>query len=263
MKVQAMQLLQDIAAQCPASMRSVFSQLGKQLLGFFYEVRRVGQQGAATPPSAPCIAQHPSVCAPQDNVEMRWRSMEVFALLLTAPGKRQLLPQAESSLLPLFFSMNEDFPRVAQAAQNALTHAAKLLGWKQLQHLASKGDMSRIADCLLQKGGSAMERYLQDSVQHLNSPKPHVREAAVRFLGESRPRWGPLPLTPGSMLHCGFSGGTVRSLTVATRAGLLARRLKKKNRGQMPDIRTALQSAEKDSWPAVRCLAQQTLLILG
>ncbi|XP_021261184.1 maestro heat-like repeat-containing protein family member 7 isoform X1 [Numida meleagris] len=168
-KVQAMQLLQDIAAQHPASMRSVLSQLATQLL----------------------------CCFNEDSVEVRSCSMELFAVLLTVPGKRQLLPQAERSLLPLFIRMNEDFPSVAQAAQNALTHAAKLLGWEQLQHLASEADICKIADCLLQKGGSALEQYLQQSVQHLRSPQPRVREAAVRFLGESRPLWVPLPLIPG------------------------------------------------------------------
>ena len=40
--------------------------------------------------------------------------MELFALLLEAPGRKQLLLQAERSLLPLFIHMNEDIPNVAQ-----------------------------------------------------------------------------------------------------------------------------------------------------
>ena len=42
--------------------------------------------------------------------------MELFALLLEAPGRKRLLLQAERSLLPLFIHMNEDIPNVAQVS---------------------------------------------------------------------------------------------------------------------------------------------------
>ena len=114
-KLQATCLLQDILAQHPASIRGVLSQLAVQLLSCFNEVRVAGQQGApnilrTVQSSAPL-----PMCVPfQDNAEVRWRSMELFALLLEAPGRKQLLPQAERSLVPLFIHMNEDIPNVAQ-----------------------------------------------------------------------------------------------------------------------------------------------------
>eukprot|EP00076_Gallus_gallus_P035767 XP_025001305.1 uncharacterized protein LOC107049601 isoform X4 [Gallus gallus] len=154
-KLQAIHLLQDIVAQHPASIRGVLSQLAVQLLSCFNE----------------------------DNAEVRWRSMELFALLLEAPGRKRLLLQAERSLLPLFIHMNEDIPNVAQAAQKALIHAAKLLGWQQLQRLASAAEVWMIADCLLQKRGRDAEQYLKDTVLHLHSPQVPVRDTAVRFLG--------------------------------------------------------------------------------
>eukprot|EP00076_Gallus_gallus_P035765 XP_025001303.1 uncharacterized protein LOC107049601 isoform X1 [Gallus gallus] len=199
-KLQAIHLLQDIVAQHPASIRGVLSQLAVQLLSCFNE----------------------------DNAEVRWRSMELFALLLEAPGRKRLLLQAERSLLPLFIHMNEDIPNVAQAAQKALIHAAKLLGWQQLQRLASAAEVWMIADCLvrtptlqplrtplaplqkggrgailrvppppcslqLQKRGRDAEQYLKDTVLHLHSPQVPVRDTAVRFLGESHPQWVPIP----------------------------------------------------------------------
>ncbi|XP_019467518.1 uncharacterized protein LOC109365336 [Meleagris gallopavo] len=87
-KLQATCLLRGILAQHPASIRGVLGQLAVQLLSCFSE----------------------------DNTEVRWRSMELFALLLEAPGRKQLLPQAERSLLPLFIHMNEDIPNVAQVS---------------------------------------------------------------------------------------------------------------------------------------------------
>ncbi|XP_040549643.1 uncharacterized protein LOC121112432 isoform X1 [Gallus gallus] len=152
-KLQAIHLLQDIVAQRPASIRGVLSQLAVQLLSCFNE----------------------------DNAEVRWRSMELFALLLEAPGRKRLLLQAERSLLPLFIHMNEDIPNVAQAAQKALIHAAKLLGWQQLQRLASAAEVWMIADCLLQKRGRDAEQYLKDTVLHLHSPQG-AREGHGRAL---------------------------------------------------------------------------------
>ncbi|XP_040549690.1 uncharacterized protein LOC121106503 isoform X5 [Gallus gallus] len=233
-KLQAIHLLQDIAAQHPASIRGVLSQLAVQLLSCFNE----------------------------DNAEVRWRSMELFALLLEAPGRKRLLLQAERSLLPLFIHMNEDIPNVAQAAQKALIHAAKLLGWQQLQRLAGAAEVWMIADCLvrtptpqplrtplaplqkggreatlrvppppcslqLQKRGRDAEQYLKDTMLHLHSPQVPVRDTAVRFLG------------------------------------LLGRKLRNENREKMSDIRKALEGAKEDSEPAVRCLVLQTLLILS
>ncbi|XP_040510877.1 maestro heat-like repeat-containing protein family member 2A isoform X1 [Gallus gallus] len=198
-KLQAIHLLQDIVAQRPASIRGVLSQLAVQLLSCFNE----------------------------DNAEVRWRSMELFALLLEAPGRKRLLLQAERSLLPLFIHMNEDIPNVAQAAQKALIHAAKLLGWQQLQRLACAAEVWMIADCLLQKRGRDAEQYLKDTVLHLHSPQVPVRDTAVRFLG------------------------------------LLGRKLRNENREKMSDIRKALEGAKEDSEPTVRCLVLQTLLILS
>ncbi|XP_040510699.1 maestro heat-like repeat-containing protein family member 2A isoform X2 [Gallus gallus] len=233
-KLQAIHLLQDIVAQHPASIRGVLSQLAVQLLSCFNE----------------------------DNAEVRWRSMELFALLLEAPGRKRLLLQAERSLLPLFIHMNEDIPNVAQAAQKALIHAAKLLGWQQLQRLASAAEVWMIADCLvrtptlqplrtplaplqkggrgailrvppppcslqLQKRGRDAEQYLKDTVLHLHSPQVPVRDTAVRFLG------------------------------------LLGRKLRNENREKMSDIRKALEGAKEDSEPTMRCLVLQTLLILS
>ncbi|XP_046790246.1 maestro heat-like repeat-containing protein family member 2A isoform X4 [Gallus gallus] len=198
-KLQAIHLLQDIVAQRPASIRGVLSQLAVQLLSCFNE----------------------------DNAEVRWRSMELFALLLEAPGRKRLLLQAERSLLPLFIHMNEDIPNVAQAAQKALIHAAKLLGWQQLQRLACAAEVWMIADCLLQKRGRDAEQYLKDTVLHLHSPQVPVRDTAVRFLG------------------------------------LLGRKLRNENREKVLDIRKALEGAKEDSEPTVRCLVLQTLLILS
>ncbi|XP_048784338.1 maestro heat-like repeat family member 5 [Lagopus muta] len=198
-KLQAMRLLRGILAQHPASIPGALGQLAVLLLSCFNE----------------------------DDVELRWRSMELFALLLEAPGRKQLLPEAERSLLPLFIHMNEDIPNVAQAAQNALIHAAKLLEWQQLQRLASMAEVWMIADCLLQKRGRFAELYLKQIVLHLHSPQAPVREAAVRFLG------------------------------------MLGRQLRHENQQMVLDIRKALQGAKEDSDPAVRCLVQQTLLILS
>ncbi|XP_032296973.1 maestro heat-like repeat-containing protein family member 7 isoform X5 [Coturnix japonica] len=195
-RLQAMRLLRDIAAQHPASIRAVIGQLAVHLLSCFNE----------------------------DNAELRCRSMELFALLLEAQGRKQLLPQAKMSLLPLFIHMNEDIPNVAQAAQKALIHAAKLLGWQQLQRLAGAADVWKIADCLLQKRGRVLEQYLKQTVLHLLSPQAPVREAAVRFLG------------------------------------MMGRKLRNENPQVALDIREALQGARDDSEPAVRCLVQQTLL---
>ncbi|XP_040510888.1 uncharacterized protein LOC107054358 [Gallus gallus] len=116
-----------------------------------------------------------------DNAEVRWRSMELFALLLEAPGRKRLLLQAERSLLPLFIHMNEDIPNVAQAAQKALIHAAKLLGWQQLQRLASAAEVWMIADCLLQKRGRDAEQYLKDTSAAPAQP-PGAREGHSRAL---------------------------------------------------------------------------------
>uniref|UniRef100_A0A803XP97 Maestro heat like repeat family member 7 n=1 Tax=Meleagris gallopavo TaxID=9103 RepID=A0A803XP97_MELGA len=197
-KLQAVCLLRGILAQHPASIQGVLGQLAVQLLS----------------------------CFNKDNAELRRRSMELFALLLEAPDRKQLLPQAERSLLPLFIHMNEDIPSVAQAARNALIHAAKLLGWQQLQRLASSAQVWMIADCLLQKRGRVAEQYLKEAMLHLHSPQAPVREVAVRFLG------------------------------------MLGRQLRNENQEMVLDIRKALQGAKGDSEPAVRCLVQQTLLIL-
>uniref|UniRef100_A0A8C2Y704 Maestro heat-like repeat-containing protein family member 7 n=1 Tax=Coturnix japonica TaxID=93934 RepID=A0A8C2Y704_COTJA len=96
-RLQAMRLLRDIAAQHPASIRAVIGQLAVHLLSCFNE----------------------------DNAELRCRSMELFALLLEAQGRKQLLPQAKMSLLPLFIHMNEDIPNVAQVgAARGVTKSA-------------------------------------------------------------------------------------------------------------------------------------------
>ncbi|XP_072214283.1 maestro heat-like repeat-containing protein family member 7 [Excalfactoria chinensis] len=195
-KLQAVCLLRDIAAQHPDSFRGVLGQLAAQLLSCFNE----------------------------DNAELRWRSMELFALLLEVQGRKQLLLQAERSLLPLFIHMNEDIPNVAQAAQKALIHAAKLLGWQQLQRLARAAEVWMIADCLLQKRGRVAERFLEQTLPHLHSPQAPVREAAVRFLG------------------------------------MMGRKLKNENPRAASGIRRALQAAKDDAEPAVRCLVRQTLL---
>ena len=132
---------------------------------------------------------------------------------------------------------------VPQAAQNALIHAAKFLGWQQLQRLASEREIWMIADCLVrihtfqpfsptsgpvllwQKGREAAlwvppppccslqlqkrdrdaEQYLKQTVLHLHSPQAAVREAAVRFLGESRSQCVPIPLPPPPSECCGFT----------------------------------------------------------
>ncbi|OXB52134.1 hypothetical protein ASZ78_000079, partial [Callipepla squamata] len=85
-KLQALQLLHNIVAQHPGHLRDELSQLAVHLLSCFNE----------------------------DNVEVRCLSMELFAQLLVLPGKRRLLPHLETSLLPLFFHMNEEIPRVAK-----------------------------------------------------------------------------------------------------------------------------------------------------
>ena len=114
-KLQAIHLLQDIVAQRPASIRGVLSQLAVQLLSCFNEVRDAGQRGAfKQPPHRAELRTTPLCVSSQDNAEVRWRSMELFALLLEAPGRKRLLLQAERSLLPLFIHMNEDIPNVAQ-----------------------------------------------------------------------------------------------------------------------------------------------------
>ncbi|XP_065603920.1 maestro heat-like repeat family member 5 [Cyrtonyx montezumae] len=197
-KLQAMQLLHDIVAHCPGHVQDALSQLAVRLTS----------------------------CFDEENTELRWLSMELFAQLLAAPGRRQLLQQVEMNLLPLFFHMNEEIPRVAQAAQEALTRAAELLRWQQLQHLVSTADMWKIAECLVQKAGSAVQQYVQQSVRHLHSPQASMQEAAVRFLG------------------------------------LLGRQLRSENPQKVQDIRNALQSVKEDSEPAVRCLVLQTLLNL-
>ncbi|OXB61324.1 hypothetical protein ASZ78_003746, partial [Callipepla squamata] len=113
-KLQALQLLHNIVAQHPGHLRDELSQLAVHLLSCFNEVKRSGRHGADKSPM--CIAQHqPRVSIlPQDNVEVRCLSMELFAQLLVLPGKRRLLPHLETSLLPLFFHMNEEIPRVAK-----------------------------------------------------------------------------------------------------------------------------------------------------
>ncbi|XP_021269039.1 uncharacterized protein LOC110406611 [Numida meleagris] len=198
MKVEAMRVLRYLVLEYPDSTRSVCGQLATQLLSCFNE----------------------------DDMNVRWSSMRLFKLLLLQLGNRQLLPQAERSLLLLCIHLNEDLPKMAQTARDTLSQAAKLLGWKELQRLAKKADSIKIANCVLQKADSALEPYLEQCVQHLHSPQVQMREAAVRFLG------------------------------------LLAQRLHSENPERMPDIRRALQSAQEDSEPAVRCLVQQTLLIL-
>ncbi|OXB52447.1 hypothetical protein ASZ78_011833, partial [Callipepla squamata] len=85
-KLQALQLLHNIVAQHPGHLRDELSQLAVHLLSCFNE----------------------------DNVEVRCLSMELFAQLLVLPGKRRLLPHLETSLLPFFFHMNEEIPRVAK-----------------------------------------------------------------------------------------------------------------------------------------------------
>ncbi|XP_048786053.1 maestro heat-like repeat family member 5 isoform X2 [Lagopus muta] len=197
-KLQAMYILHCILTERPASVRGVLSQLAVLLLSYFNE----------------------------ETAEMRWHSMELFALLLEAPGRKQLLPEAERSLLPLFIHMNEDIPNVAQAAQIALIRAAKLLGWQQLQRLASKAEVWMIADCLLQEREGDAELYVKQTMLHLNSPQAALREVAVRFLG------------------------------------MLAQKLKNKNEEMVLDIRKALQGAKGDRDLAVKSLVQQTLLIL-
>ena len=116
-KLQATCLLRGILAQHPASIRGVLGQLAVQLLSCFSEVRGAGQRGAPKHPRTVQSSAPLPMCVPfQDNTEVRWRSMELFALLLEAPGRKQLLPQAERSLLPLFIHMNEDIPNVAQVS---------------------------------------------------------------------------------------------------------------------------------------------------
>ncbi|OXB66135.1 hypothetical protein ASZ78_003994, partial [Callipepla squamata] len=159
-KLQATQLLCDIVAHHPRHVQDVLSQLAVPLTSCFNE----------------------------DNTELRWLSMEIFAQLLVAPGRKQLLSEVKMNLLPLFFHMNEEIPRVAQmgaapeAAQEALTRAAELLRWQELRHLAKTADMWKLAECLVQKAGSAVEQYVQQSVWYLHSPQASVREAAVGFL---------------------------------------------------------------------------------
>ncbi|OXB53368.1 hypothetical protein ASZ78_007559 [Callipepla squamata] len=187
-KLQAMQLLCIIMAQHPNQLGDTFRQLAVHLLSCFNE----------------------------DNAELRCFSMELFVQLLVVPGRRWLLPQAKMGLLPLFFHLNEEIPRVARAAQKALMHTAKLLDWQRLQHLASAADTWKIADCLVQKAGSA--EYVEQSMWYLHNPQASVREAAVRFLG------------------------------------LLGRRLKK-NPQKVQDICKALKSMEKDSELAIMALA--------
>eukprot|EP00076_Gallus_gallus_P035634 XP_025001172.1 uncharacterized protein LOC112530860 [Gallus gallus] len=62
-KLQAIHLLQDIAAQHPASIRGVLSQLAVQLLSCFNEVRDAGQRGAfKQPPHRAQSSALPRVC---------------------------------------------------------------------------------------------------------------------------------------------------------------------------------------------------------
>ncbi|XP_068805682.1 maestro heat-like repeat family member 5 [Struthio camelus] len=59
-----------------------------------------------------------------------------------------LKKQVHRSLLPLLFHWHDEIPRVAQASQEALLGAAKLLRWEQLRQLAETAQSCRIGECL-------------------------------------------------------------------------------------------------------------------
>ncbi|XP_015705429.1 maestro heat-like repeat-containing protein family member 7 [Coturnix japonica] len=94
--------------------------------------------------------------------------------------------EVRNILLPLFFHLHDQDQSVAQASQEALLCAAKLLKQRRLQHLLKNKQLQSIGECLLASYCSRADQFLEQSLLYLQSLQETLRLEAVRFIGEPR-----------------------------------------------------------------------------
>ncbi|XP_064584959.1 protein MROH8 [Zonotrichia leucophrys gambelii] len=123
-----------------------------------------------------------------DSESVRLRELSLWLLrdLVRSVARRdekKMRKQVQSALIPLLFRVNDQVPSVAKASREALFAAAELLKWKQLKHLLQKERMWELAECLIKKRRSRVEKFMYQSLPYLRDPQSPVRLAAVRFIG--------------------------------------------------------------------------------
>ncbi|XP_064903902.1 uncharacterized protein LOC110356051 isoform X1 [Columba livia] len=152
-----------------------------------------------------------SYCAApsQELSQLREISISLFRDLMkmvVGNDKRKMKNMVRLGLLPLFFRMSDQVQSVAKVAREALLGAAELLRWKQLEDLVQAQQKWRIGESLLEQDRSRAEEYLSQSLLYLGDAQASLREAALRFIGESQPpgpSFGSLAPVPAAALAQG------------------------------------------------------------
>nr|XP_041576911.1 maestro heat-like repeat-containing protein family member 6 [Taeniopygia guttata] len=119
-----------------------------------------------------------------DNSQVQLLSILLFQTLMTFPQEKEALKtHVCQSLLPLFFHCHDENERVAEASQEMLLCATKLLKRRDLEKLVKNQELWKFTECLLAEDSSSVAKHLHRALPYLQSPQEPLREAAVRFMG--------------------------------------------------------------------------------
>ncbi|XP_032532897.1 maestro heat-like repeat-containing protein family member 7 [Chiroxiphia lanceolata] len=119
-----------------------------------------------------------------EHSQLQQLSMLLFREVMEATERsKSLKPHVYLSLVPFYFNWHDENQRVAEASRRALFGAARLLKWRDLEHLVTMEQPWRFPECLLEKDRSRVGQYVRQALPYLESPEEPLRKLAIKFLG--------------------------------------------------------------------------------
>ncbi|XP_061862972.1 uncharacterized protein LOC133626635 [Colius striatus] len=140
-------------------------------------------------------------------------SLELFQRLMQSVNKKERQPmktRVYENVIELLCLLHAESPEVAEASRVTLLGAAAFLKKRRLRKLPEKRKTLEVGKYLLSGCGSRAAHYVQQAARCLWSHQQPIREAAVRFLGETQPLSLPAPLQLGPSPGCGAAAGISR-----------------------------------------------------
>ncbi|XP_061876129.1 uncharacterized protein LOC133629477 isoform X2 [Colius striatus] len=122
-----------------------------------------------------------------DNRHVQLLSLQLFQHVMEgmdSKGRKKLKEQVIQSLIQLLCTLHDENQEVAEASQETLLQAARFLKKRKLSQLLERRQTWPAFKYLLSESSSSRaSRYVQQALWCLQSRKPSVQEAAVRFMG--------------------------------------------------------------------------------
>ncbi|XP_061869837.1 maestro heat-like repeat-containing protein family member 6 [Colius striatus] len=122
-----------------------------------------------------------------NNSRVQLLSLQLFQRLMEGAnkkGRKKLKELVYQSLVQLLCILHDENQEVAEASRDTLLRAVHLLQKRKLSRLLERRQTWPAGECLLSESSSSRaSQYVQQALWCLQSRKPSVQEAAVRFMG--------------------------------------------------------------------------------